>query len=132
MAIEINENVLLTIAGVVFVPIFVFLIKMIMEVANIRSKLDTFEAHIDESKTSLKKIADFNYEMRAIKGTLADIDDDLKYLFNSVYQDTTTSRGEEEHNTFGSRRQFKKRGIGAAGFRYYQQEDQGNEDDGPK
>ena len=110
MAIEINENVLLTIAGVIFVPIFVFLIKMIMEVANIRTKLDTFDSHIDESKSAIKKIADFGYELRAIKTALADIDGDLKYLFNSVHHEAS-SKGEKEPDRFGSRRQFKQRGV---------------------
>lgn len=82
MGIEINENVLLTIAGVIFVPIFVFLIKMIMEVANIRTKLDAFQAHIDETKVYIKKILDFDYEIRLIKTRLAEIEDDLKYLFS--------------------------------------------------
>ncbi|MGE5661483.1 MAG: hypothetical protein ACM3X1_04475 [Ignavibacteriales bacterium] len=97
MGLEINENVLLTIAGVIFVPIFVFLIKMIMEVANIRTKLDAFQAHIDETKAYIKKILDFDYEIRLIKTRLAEIEDDLKYLFsersnNKIYDEKRGAR----------------------------------------
>lgn len=104
MGIEINENVLLTIAGVIFVPIFVFLIKMIMEVANIRTKLDSFQAHIDATKDFIKHFTNVDYEIRWLKERLNDIEDDLKYLFS----DHHVGKGiGDSNNTFGSRRRFK-------------------------
>lgn len=125
MAIEINENVLLTIAGVIFVPIFVFLIKMIMEVANIRTKLDIFDAHIEETRSNIKKVSDFGYEIRAIKTSLSDIDDDLKYLFSTVHHDPTDVGGGPA-DTYGSRRTFRKRGVRVEGG------DQEEDDNGGK
>lgn len=41
MAIPIDESVLLTVAGLVFIPVFGFCIKMIMETGSLKAKLES-------------------------------------------------------------------------------------------
>ena len=54
MAILIDENILLGVAGLVFIPVLVFFVKLIIEVGNIKSKIDGINNQITKSETGFK------------------------------------------------------------------------------
>lgn len=96
MAIPIDENVLLGLAGVVFLPTFLFAIKMIMEVGNLKTKHDLEVGAIkqdidnrfkrqDEANDRMQKEIDmlnqFSYgrDAKSIPSFLSDIKETLEH-----------------------------------------------------
>lgn len=53
MVVELNENVLLGLAGLVFVPVFIFCVKMIIEVGNLNAKTDVIKSDIKDLKDKI-------------------------------------------------------------------------------
>jgi hypothetical protein len=53
MVVELNENVLLGLAGLVFVPVFIFCVKMIIEVGNLNAKTDTIKSDLKDLKDKM-------------------------------------------------------------------------------
>jgi hypothetical protein len=67
VAIPLDENILLTVAGLVFVPVFVFFVKLIIEVGNIKNKLDSIGEQIKETELSIEKIREHESDIRILK-----------------------------------------------------------------
>lgn len=79
--VEIPESYLLTFLGVIFVPLFIFLIKMIIEQGNTKLKVDRMIDHIEESKTLIEHVHGHETEIKLIRQRLNQIEDELKHLF---------------------------------------------------
>ena len=58
MAIPIDESTLLTVAGLIFIPVFGFCIKMIMEMSSYKARMKEFDDHIIEAKEWKKEITE--------------------------------------------------------------------------
>lgn len=48
MAISIDENVLLFLAGAIFIPIIIFMVKLVVDVGIIKSSVATMQRQIDK------------------------------------------------------------------------------------
>ena len=77
MAIEIDENILMGAAAVIFVPLFVFFIKLIIQMGTIQGKIDSMNATIAEHKTAVTDLNEMLYEMKVIKHRLDRIESQL-------------------------------------------------------
>lgn len=67
MAIPLDENLLLGVAGLVFVPVFIFFVKLTIEVGNIKNKLDGIGEQIKETEISIEKIRELASDLRVLK-----------------------------------------------------------------
>lgn len=65
--VEIDESILLTVAGMVFVPVFIFAIKMIMEVGNLKTRTDSTETYIKEAKEMYQRVIVAESEIKSMK-----------------------------------------------------------------
>lgn len=77
MAISIDENILMGAAAVIFVPLFVFFIKLIMQMATIQSQIQAMNASINEHKQAVTEFNRMLSDMRIIKLRLDNIEDQL-------------------------------------------------------
>jgi hypothetical protein len=48
MAISIDENVLLFLAGAIFIPIIIFMVKLVVDVGIIKSSVASMQKQIDK------------------------------------------------------------------------------------
>lgn len=85
MAIPIDENILLFIAGALFIPLFGFLIKMIIEMSSNRAKFKTYDDHIEESKEWKKEINELLKTKSVADLRLNNIETDIKELYRRRY-----------------------------------------------
>lgn len=86
----IDENILLGSAVAIFIPLFVFLVKLIIEVGNIKGKIDAMCLNIEDHKRSVS-------DMNTVKTDLRLIDMRL----NNIEQELRTKKGspfDREHN----------------------------------
>ena len=79
--VEISESYLLFAAGAVFIPLFGFLIKMIIEQASNKNKIVEFEKHLDDAKEITKKVSDMDWQIKVLEQKLQELDQDLKEFF---------------------------------------------------
>lgn len=75
--VEIPEAYIIFFLGVIFVPLFVFLVKMIIEAGKNATRLDLYDAHIEDTKKLPTTI-------ELIKQRLEDLENDVKELFRRV------------------------------------------------
>jgi cell division protein FtsL len=75
MVISIDENILMGAAAVIFVPLFVFFIKLIIQMGTIQEKITTMNNTITEHKTAVINLNQVLYEMKIIKERLDRIED---------------------------------------------------------
>lgn len=78
MVVSIDENILLGAAVAVFIPLFVFLIKLIIEVGNIKGKIDAMCMNIEEHKRSVSDMNSIKTELKLIDMRLDNIDQELR------------------------------------------------------
>lgn len=78
--VEIPESYLLTFLGVIFVPLFIFLMKMIMEQGNTRTKVENIIRHIEETKDLVKQVYEHTTEIKLIRQRLDQIEAEVKDL----------------------------------------------------
>jgi hypothetical protein len=87
VAIPIDESSILTLTGLVFIPLFIFLIKMIIEQGKNNARLDTLDEHIKETKGHHTTIELIRQRLEALEG-------DVKYLFRiAKYREERDRRG---------------------------------------
>lgn len=67
MTIQIDENILLAAAGLIFVPLFIFFIKLIIQMSAIQGKIDNINDTIKEHKESINELNNVLYEIRMVK-----------------------------------------------------------------
>src|SRR5688572_2694043 len=82
MAIEIDESLLLGLAALIFVPVFLFCIKMIMKVGTIESKLDNVHQHISSSQKDSVELNAAKTELRLLEARVKGIEKDVDYLLS--------------------------------------------------
>lgn len=80
--VDIPESYLITFLGVVFVPLFIFLMKMIIEQGNTKTKMDSMMTHIEESKDLFNKVFGHETEIKLIKQKLIHIENEIRQLFS--------------------------------------------------
>lgn len=80
--VDIPESYLLTFLGVIFVPLFIFLMKMIIEQGNTKTKIDSMMTHIDESKDLFSKVFGHETEIKLIKQKLIHLENEIRQLFS--------------------------------------------------
>lgn len=68
--VEIPEAILLGSAVGIFIPLFVYLTKMIMEMANIKNKIVSIEGHMQEAKEMYQKVIVIESELKVIKADI--------------------------------------------------------------
>lgn len=85
--VEIPETALLTLSGLIFIPLFIYLIKNVMEQGNIRSKLERYEQHLDDTKDFFSKFTNIDAEISFIKQRLHNLESDFKDLFRRKTRD---------------------------------------------
>lgn len=79
--VEIPETYLLFFIGAVFIPLFGFLIKMIMEQSANKAKMDVFSKHIEETKDHPTNLAAVRADITYIKERINSMNQDIKHLF---------------------------------------------------
>ena len=96
MAISIDENILLFIAGVIFIPVFIFFIKMIMEVGNIKNKVDGIDGFIKEFKVIIDKYRQDSTDLKILESRLSHVEDEMNYVRKIHREEHPESRMEDE------------------------------------
>lgn len=79
--VEIPETALLTLSGLIFIPLFIYLIKNVMEQGNIKSKIEKYEKHLEDTRDFWSKFTNIDAEIGFIKQRLHNLEADLKDLF---------------------------------------------------
>lgn len=92
--VEIPETYLIALGGMVFIPLFIFLMKMIMEQSNTRSKLDLLDRHLEETKDYPSNMTSFRADVAYIKDRLTRIEEDIKHLFRRQERGNHMKQGE--------------------------------------
>lgn len=78
MAVSIDENILLGSAVAIFIPLFVFLVKLIIEVGNIKGRIETMCNNIEEHKKNVSDINSMKSDIRLIDMRLDNIENELR------------------------------------------------------
>lgn len=78
MAITLDENVLIFVAGGVFIPLFVFLIKLIIEVGTIKGKIDTLTSSHVDTKRAIDAIVECQSDIRILKIRVDNLERDYR------------------------------------------------------
>lgn len=80
MAISLDENILLFIAGAVFIPVFIFFVKMIIELGSIKTKIDTLYSQIKGSEASVSKVVEQASDIRILKLRVDNVERDVDHI----------------------------------------------------
>lgn len=80
MAISLDENILLFIAGAVFIPVFIFFVKMIIELGSIKTKIDTMYSQIKGSEASVGKVVEQASDIRILKLRVDNVERDVDHI----------------------------------------------------
>lgn len=78
MPVSIDENILLGAGVAVFIPIFVFFIKLIIEIGNIKGRIETMCNNIEEHKKSLTDVNSIKTDLKLIDLRLDNIEEENK------------------------------------------------------
>lgn len=106
MAISIDENILLGVAGLVFIPVLVFFVKLIIEVGTIKSKIDGLNNQISKSETGFSKIEEHSSDLRVLKLRMDNLEKDVDHLSKSANPES--SYGKERRMTRQSQRDLRE------------------------
>ena len=90
--VEIPETILFGAAIGIFIPLFIFLIKMIMETANTKTRLDKLDKDVEEVKEKFNLLTELQSDIKVIKNTILRIEKDIVELFRRGRRDAV-SRG---------------------------------------
>ena len=80
MAIAIDENIMIGVAALVFIPVFLFCIKMIMKVGSLEQKID----QLFERISSLKDLDVIKTQINLIEYQLKELKEDMNSLMRKV------------------------------------------------
>ena len=100
--VEIPETLLFGAAIGIFIPLFIFLIKMVMEQANTKNKLSAIDAHITDTKEWLKRLTDLETDLKILRITLKNIENNIMDLFGKKNRNTS-SRLDDSGSSNGGR-----------------------------
>lgn len=78
MAISIDENVLIFVAAGIFIPLFVFFIKLIIEIGVIKGKIDSLNANQIDTKKSIDAIAEIQSDIRILRIRVDNLERDIR------------------------------------------------------
>ena len=78
MGITIDENILLGAAAVIFVPLFVFFIKLIIEMGAIKGRLEAMCGNIQEHKKAVDEMIKVQSDINLIKLRLDNIENQMR------------------------------------------------------
>jgi len=82
MAISIDENLLLGIAALVFIPVFLFCIKMIMKVGTLESKIDNVTNHLVGTEKANRELTEAKTDIKLIELRVKGLEKDVDYLLS--------------------------------------------------
>ncbi len=74
MAVQIDENILMAATALIFVPLFIFFIKLIIQMGTIQSKIETINEIVHEHKTAINELGEVLTEIRMVKMRLDHIE----------------------------------------------------------
>ena len=74
----IDENILLGSAVAIFIPLFVFLVKLIIEVGNIKGKIEAMCDNIEEHKKSVSDMNTVKTDLKLINMRLDNIENEIR------------------------------------------------------
>lgn len=80
MTVPIDESLLLGFMGMIFIPLFIFLIKMIITVGKIESRLDNLCQRFIEMKGERDNIVELQSDIRILKLRLDGMEEDISML----------------------------------------------------
>lgn len=78
MGIQIDETILFGAAIAIFIPLFVFFVKLIIEIGNIKGKLEAMCNNIEEHKKALDNTNQMHTDLRLINLRLDNIESELR------------------------------------------------------
>jgi uncharacterized protein YoxC len=92
MAISLDENILLFIAGAVFIPVFIFFVKMIIELGSIKTKIDTLYSQMKGSEASVSKVVEQASDIRILKLRVDNLERDVDHLVKRTNPESSSGR----------------------------------------
>lgn len=78
MAIPLDENLLLGTAGLIFVPLFIFFVKLLIEIGGIKNRLESVANQMSKYDTAYDYITEVKYNIRDIQRRLDQIERDFR------------------------------------------------------
>ena len=78
MAVSIDENILLGCAVAIFIPLFVFLVKLIIEVGNVKGRIETMCTNIEDYKKTVGDMNSVKTDLRLIDMRLTSIENEIR------------------------------------------------------
>lgn len=91
--VEVPTEYILVFFSVVFVPLFIFLMKMIMEQNKTVSRLDTYDEHLKETKGHHTTIELIRQRLETLEG-------DVKELFRRIRNYNNDRYGDRDGSYF--------------------------------
>lgn len=67
MAIPLDENVLIFAAAGIFIPLFIFFIKLIIEIGVVKGKIDNLSIQSVDTKKAIDAIIECQSDIRILK-----------------------------------------------------------------
>ena len=95
MALILDESLVLGIAGLVFVPVFVFCIKMIMKVGTLEQKIDALCNNVSGLITEKKEVDRLKQQVNLIEYQVRELVGDVDYLMKRTDIGITRTRDRE-------------------------------------
>ena len=96
--VEVPETILFGAAIGIFIPLFIFLIKMIMETANTKNKMDLLQTNIQDMKDTLKRLANIGTDIKIFRLTIKNIEKDIMDLFSKKSRNTNHKLDTDDDN----------------------------------
>jgi hypothetical protein len=91
MVIQIEETILIAVAGLVFIPVFLFCIKMIIELGNNKVKMEHMEDHIKKSAHYYDRIEKLDRIISVYEIKLEQHDKDISSLYDRTRRNDNRS-----------------------------------------
>ena len=79
MVVSLDENLLLGASVAIFVPLFIFFVKLIIEIGGIKNSLQSMNDQIDDYKQTAGYVNDVRYDIRDIKRRLSEMESDFRH-----------------------------------------------------
>jgi ABC-type multidrug transport system fused ATPase/permease subunit len=82
--VEIPESYLIVFFGAVFIPLFIFLMKMIMEQGNTKSRIEILGTSLEESKELFNKVFENTTDIKLIKQRIGQMENEMKHVLRKT------------------------------------------------
>jgi hypothetical protein len=109
MAIVLDETIVLGMAALVFVPVFIFCIKMIMKVGTLEQKIDQLCHNVTSLIHEKKEIERAKQKLNLMEYQMKEVSNDVDYIMkktdNGMGMDRTRDRVRRER-TFRNDKHF--------------------------